>query len=171
MTVRRLLVPVLVAGGLLVLAACSSDPTLDQSATERAVGKAVAADVDPKVTATRCPEDLDREEGGRFECTVQLQGAGTLPVTVTQVDGDGKLRVVPGAAIVTQERVAAELKAALKDEFDRNFQVACDLDAVAVREPGSTATCTARDSTSRRTVTVKVTDAAGTLDFTIGKAS
>lgn len=173
MTVLRRLVPVLAVSGLLVLAACSDGAdTLDQAATERAVGKAVAAKVDPKVTATTCPDPIEREEDGRFTCTVTLQGAGDLPVSVTQTDEDGTLRVVPGAAVVTQERVTSELKAALKEQFGRSFQVACDLDDdVAVRAPGSTATCTARDATSRRTVAVTVTDTAGTLSFDVGDAS
>jgi len=163
----------LVAAGLVLLGACSGDAgTLDQAATQRAVGKAVGAQVDAKVTATSCEEPIDREEGATFACEVTLKGAGDLPVTVTQVDGGGKLDVKPDAAVVTRERLASELKASLKEQFERSFQVACDDDpAVAVRKPGSTSTCIARDATSRRTVTVTVTDPAGTLAFAVGKAT
>lgn len=169
--VHRLAALVAVAG-LALLAACSDDAgTLEPTATQRAVGKAVAAEVDPKVTSTSCPDEIERDEGATFTCVVVLQGAGKLPVTVTQADGDGALDVEPEAAVVTQERITSELKASLKDQFERNFQVSCDTDEVAVREPGSTSTCAARDATSRRTVTVTVTDAAGTLAFEVEDAA
>ena len=170
MTVRPAVWAV-VAAAVLVLAACSDEAsTLDRSATQDAVGEAVAADVEPKVTATRCPDPIEREQGATFTCTVTLQGAGKLPVTVTQVDADGALEVQPTAAVVTRERIASELKASLKGQFERSFQVNCDdTDEVAVREPDSTSTCIARDASSRRSVTVTVTDASGTLAFAVGK--
>ena len=76
--------------------------------------------------------------------------------------------MVPRSAVVTQERMAAELKATLSEQFGRSFQVACEVDAVAVRAPGSESVCIARDRSSRRNVTVTVTDAAGTLAFAVG---
>ena len=78
--------------GLVALGACS-DPadTLDQAATERAVGRAVAAEVEPTVTATRCAGSLEAAPGGTFSCKVTLQGAGTLSVAVRQTDDEGTL--------------------------------------------------------------------------------
>jgi hypothetical protein len=156
---------------LVVLAACSDDAgTLDRAATERAVGKAVAAKVDGKVQSTHCSEPLDRQAGLSFPCRVELRGAGDLTVRVEQVDGEGTLDVTPEAAVVTRERIVSELKESLKDQFERSFQVACDdTPEIAVRKVASTSTCLARDATSRRTVTVTVSDAAGTLAFAVGK--
>lgn len=163
----------LLVAGLVLLAACSDEAgTLDQAATQRAVAKAVGGEVDAKVTSAACERPIDRKEGATFTCDVTLTGAGELPVTVTQLDDEGKLDVEPEAAVVERERIASELKASLKDQFQRSFQVACDDDAAtAVRKPGSTSTCTARDATSRRTVTVTVTDTAGTLAFEVGEAT
>ena len=114
--------------------------------------------------------DLKREQGGTFTCTVTLKQAGTLPVDVRQTDGDGTLDVTPTAAVVTKERIAKELSASLKKRFGRSFEVRCSGDPVAVRAPGSTSTCSAKDATSKRGVTVTVTDAAGTLDFAVAPA-
>lgn len=159
--------------GIVLLGGCSDDGgTLDQAATQRAVGKAVAARVDVEVVSTACTEPFDRQEGHTFSCDVKLEGAGELPVTVTQLDDEGTLDVTPDAAVVTRERIASELKASLKDQFERSFQVACDdLAAVAVYKAGSQVACIARDATSRRTVAVTVTDTAGTLAFAVGKAT
>lgn len=173
MTVRRAVAAavLVLALAVAVLAACSDEAdTLDPAKTQQAVGDAVAKQVEPKVTATRCTGSLEREAGATFRCTVTLQGAGKLPVTVQQVDEDGTLEVEPDAAVVAQERIVTELKASLKERFGRNFQVKCDGPEVEVREPDSTSTCIARDASSRREVTITVTDAAGTLAFDVGGA-
>lgn len=159
------------AACLLVLAACG-DPadSLDDAATERAVGRAVAADVAPEVTATRCPAEIPKADGGTFECVVTLAGVGPLPVEVTQVDDEGTLDVEPSAALVTVDRITEELAASLKERFGREFTVRCSGEDVEVREPASTSTCSARDATSAREVTVTVVDPAGTLAFTVAPA-
>ena len=172
MTVRRRAVALLLVVGLAALVACSDRAdSLDPSKTQEAVGAAVADQVEPKVTATRCTGSLEREVDATFRCTVTLQGVGKLPVTVRQVDDDGTLDVTPDAAVVTRERIVSELKASLKRSFERNFQVQCDGPTIEVRTPDSTSTCVARDANSRRKVTVTVTDASGTLAFEVGGAA
>ncbi len=172
MSVRAPIVrPLAVAAVLLTLAACGDEAdTLDDTATERAVGRAVAAEVKPNVTATRCAGDLVRERGATFTCTVTLKGAGDLPVEVRQVDDDGTLDVTPTAAVVTNERITSELASALEEGFGRTFEVRCSGDPTEVRMPESTSTCSARDGSSAREVTVTVTDAAGTLAFAVAPA-
>lgn len=170
MSVVRLFaqVVVAVAACAAVSTACSgSTPTLDPAATERAVGRAVAAKVAPPVSATECGEDLEQEDGGTFACTVTLKGVGELRVDVEQVDDEGTLAVEPTAAVVTRQRITDELTASLKKRFGRTFTVRCSGGATEVREPASTSTCSARDATSARGVTVTVTDAAGTLAFAV----
>jgi len=166
-SVRGLLL-LAVASGLVASTGCSDEAgTLDQAATERAVGRAVAAEVEPNVTATRCPDELLEEVGGRFTCTVTLKGAGDLPVDVRQADDEGTLDVTPAAAVVTTNRIVSELTKALETQFKRTFTVRCSGDPVQVRKPSSSSTCSAKDKTSRREITVTVTDAAGTLDFVV----
>lgn len=153
---------------LLVLGACSSTAkTLDGPATERAVGRAVAAKVEPAVAATTCPAELPRGKGEEFTCKVELGGkAGTMRVRVSQLDDQGKLSVEPLDAVVSGEATAATLKAKLRTQFKRSFQVTCGT-GWKVRSPGDTFPCRARDKTSRRSVDVTVEDAAGTLSFQV----
>lgn len=168
--VARLLAFAAVAS-LVALTACSDQPdTLDRAATEGAVGRAVAADVAPSVTATRCPSERPREVGGTFTCKVTLEADKVLPVDVRQVDAKGALDVTPAAAVVFTERIVKELTAALKKEFGRSFTVRCDGETFEIRPPDSRSACRARDKTSSRKVTVTVTDAAGTLAFAVARA-
>ncbi len=168
---RVLLLVAAAVGGLAALAACSGEAgTLDRPATEVAVGRAVAAEVEPAVTATRCSGELPQDIGGTFTCTVTLKGAGVLTVQVRQVDGDGELDVTPAAAVVSTDRIVEELTGALRKQFKRSFAVRCEGDPFEVRTPSSTSICTARDKTSTRKVTVTVTDPAGTLAFAVAPA-
>ena len=150
-------------------AGCSdSADSLDRSATQRAVGRAVAAEVEPKVLATTCPADLPAKQGARFTCEVRLGGdAGILAVRVRQVDEDGRLEVEPAAAVLSDAAIARALKRELADRFSRSFQVDCGDQGPAVRPAESVLACTARDQTGRRTVDVRIVDAEGTLAFAV----
>lgn len=167
---RRLLV---VAAAVAALAtACTTEAsTLDQAATQRAVGRALADQIEPKVTATTCPADLPLERGEQFDCMVELAGdVGTMPVLVTLIDVDGALQVVPQAALIARPDASTQAKASLDEVFGRSFQVDCGDDAgdgLRVFEPGETFECRARDRSSRRTITVTVVDAAGALTFAV----
>ncbi|WP_426571659.1 DUF4333 domain-containing protein [Aquihabitans sp. McL0605] len=170
---RRTGAAMVLAVGLLVAAAACSDSasTLDQAATERAVGRSVAAKVEPAVKSTTCPADLPKGTGRTFECRIVLGSkAGTLRVTVRQTDDRGTLRVTPLAAVVSSDQVAAKLSASLAKQFGRKFLVDCRKGGFEVRAPRSTSTCSAADLTSKRSVTVTVVDPSGTLSFTVKPA-
>ena len=156
-----------------LISGCSKKAnTLDEAGTERAVGRAVAAQVQPTVNATTCNGDLTKGKGRHFTCKVTLGGkAGTLPVVVRQVDAAGTLRVTPSAAVVSDAVIARQLKASLTKQFGRSFQVDCGDGGYQVRAKGSTSTCKARDRTSRRKVVVTVVDTDGTLSFEVGAAA
>jgi len=161
---------VAVVAAIGVLGGCGSGAgTLDQAATETAVGDAVAGDLGVDVVATACPRDVAATRGERFSCSVDLGEMGDLPVSVRVTDDDAALRVVPDAAVLADAEIARQLKAALKAEFDRSFQVDCGDGGPQVRLPDDTFVCRARDKTSRRSVEVTVTDAAGTLSFEVRK--
>ena len=157
---------------LLGAAACSDDAdTLDRAATQRAVGRKVAAKVEPNVRKTTCPVELPMAEGSSFECTIELaSAAGTLRVEVTQTDDRGSLEVVPLAALISDAQITAQLEELLGKQFGRPFAVDCGEKGFRVRPPESTSSCTAADLTSERKVAVTVVDAAGTLAFEVEPA-
>lgn len=158
----------------MALVACGSSPaTLDQAATEAAVAEAVAESLELEAGAAdvRCPAEVPVAAGEAFACTVSLGEPGELDVAVEVTDDDGTLDVVPQAALIDPVAAAEQLKATLRSEFGRSFQVDCGDDPAAVRAEGDTFTCRARDKTSRRSVTVTVVDAAGTLSFEVAEPS
>lgn len=157
---------VAVGGGACSRPADQLDPT---TASEQ-IAAAVTSELAISVDEVGCPDDLPLGEGEGFDCDVELaDGAGTLPVTVAQVDDEGTLQVVPGAVVRSDAELADDLRAALRDAFDRSFQVDCGDGPAVVRAPGSELTCRARDASSRRSVTVTVTDERGSLRFELSE--
>jgi hypothetical protein len=157
-------------GLLAALAACSQDPAqLDQSATQSAVAKVVAARVDPPVASVVCPGTLRRGKGIRASCRATLRGAkDPLRLTVRQVDDQGRLDVVLLDAVIDRGTVAEDLRRTLIDKLRRSFIVDCGAAGPRVVRPGTTFACKARDAGGRRTVRATVTDAAGTMRYAIG---
>lgn len=166
MRTAQLVVSAIVA--LAVLAGCSQPAeTLERAGTQRAVSRVITGRVDGAVPTTSCPRDIARGKGRTVTCTVTLKGTeGTVRTRVRQVDGDGTLAVSVLDAVVANSRVTTELKAQLKARFARAFQADCG-QGLRIVAPGETFRCRARDAGGRRTVTVTVTDPAGTLRFRV----
>lgn len=154
----------------LIAAGCSSgSSTLDTGATETAVALALGADLPVEVLGVECPAEIDQGVDVRIECSALLaDDAGTMGVRVTQVDEKATLRVVAQAAVLSDGEMAVAAKAALRDSFERSFQVDCGEGPPKVRIQGDTITCRARDADTRRELTITVADRAGTLSFAVG---
>ncbi|MGI8754560.1 MAG: DUF4333 domain-containing protein [Acidimicrobiales bacterium] len=165
-TSRLAVVTTLVA--LVILAGCSRPAkTLERAGTQRAVSRVITDRVDGAVPTTSCPQDIARGKGRTVTCKVTLKGTeGTARTRVRQLDGDGTLDVSVLDAVVANSRVTAELKAQLKARFGRAFQADCGK-GLRIVAPGESFRCRARDASGRRTVTVTVTDPAGTLRFRV----
>lgn len=150
------------------LAGCSGTATtLDQSATQRAVGAVVAERAGVAALSTRCPDPIPRGTGRSVDCKVSLAGGlGYARARVVQADDQGRLTVTVLDAILRDAQVASDLKAHLKASFHRSFQVACGSSSRVVR-PGGSFRCRARDADGRRDVLVKVLDRAGTVSYQV----
>jgi hypothetical protein len=153
-----------------VVGSCAAEAeVLDQSATQAAVAKVVAARVEPPVVAVVCPGKIRRGAGRRSSCRATLKGvAAPLRLRVRQVDGEGRLDVVLLDAVIDRGDVAEDLRRTLIDRLKRSFIVDCGPAGARVVRPGATFSCKARDAAGRRSVDVTVADAAGTLRYDIG---
>ncbi len=175
MIVRRsvpsLVVSVALAAGLgLGAAGCAEEAdTLDRAATQRAVEKVIDARLDVDVDRVTCPADIPLGTGREVACRASLEGVDDdLRLTVTQRGDEGELDVELLDAVVDPTDVAEDLHGQLVAEFARSFLADCGDGGPQVVEPGETIECVARDAGSRRTVTVTVVDAAGTLRYELG---
>ncbi|QXC63251.1 DUF4333 domain-containing protein [Aquihabitans sp. G128] len=167
---RVLLALALVLG---VAAGCSRTKqatTLDTDGTERAIDKVIGSRIEPDVKEVRCPADIARGKGRSFSCRALLEGTGgEVRLRVRQVDADGTLDVDLLDAVVDRKAVATDLRRQLVKRFLRTFTVDCGTEAISVVAPGSTFTCSAKDPAGKRTITVTVTDAAGTVSYDIAE--
>lgn len=168
---RRTMGALVMAAALIAtVAGCSqSEATLDRAATERAVAKVIGGRIGPRVARVRCPDDIARKKGAVVTCRAVLAGdLGDVRLQVTQTDDDADLAVDLLDAVLERDAVAEDLRRSLVKEYRRTFTVECDTAEVTVIASEGTFTCTAEDATTRRTVTVIVTDASGTLSYDIG---
>jgi hypothetical protein len=157
-----------VAASLALLIGCSDEPPLlDRSETEAAVSDTVSEVLAPEVATVSCPAEVERIEGGRFECTVGLVALGPVRVTVRQLDDDGRLEVEVLDAVLADAAVALQLQAELQREFGREFATECGDARYRVWSPGDTFVCRADDGDGPRSVDVTVLDPAGTLSFEV----
>ena len=158
---------------LAALSACSSDAdTLDQPATERAVTKAVQADLPQTVERVTCPEPIPLGESTTVRCQAELTGVvGAMGLDVEQV-ADDELDVTLLDAVIDPALVADELERQLLATYLRTFTADCGAAGAEVLAPGSTVPCTVADDADgvERAATATVDDAAGTLRFSVAGA-
>ncbi len=160
----------LLVGALVALSACSSDAdTLDRPATERAVTKAVQADLPQTVEGVTCPEQIPLGEGATVRCQATLTDVvGAMGLDVEQMAGD-ELDVTLLDALIDPAVVADELERQLLATYLRTFTADCGKAGAKVLAPGSTVSCTVVDDGDgvERAATATVDDAAGTLRFSV----
>jgi len=159
---------VLVAGlTLLAASGCSRTARLDMAKARLEITRSLTSTFDLPVTDTRCPDKAEVKAGASFRCQVRIADQ-PLTVRVVQRDDEGNLRVVPTAAVLVLAKVRTDLMATLAAQLKKKgVRVDCGTARVKVAPPGSTFTCKVSDGRTRKTVTVRVRDAAGSLTYTL----
>ena len=76
---------------VLALAACG-ESTLDANQIEEEITPQVEEQTGTRDVAIDCPDDVEAEEGGKFECDLSAQGGIEAKVEVTQDDDEGNVR-------------------------------------------------------------------------------
>ncbi len=76
------------AGGL--TSGCGTE-TLDSSQVEREIKEGIEKQSGPGTIQVECPDDVEKEAGGRFTCTARTPGA-EAPVEVVQRNDEGNIR-------------------------------------------------------------------------------
>lgn len=87
-TIRTLFLAVLLVGGGLLLASCSSEKSVSQSDVEDEVSSQLESQLGAAPDVS-CPDDLKAEVDQTMDCQVTTADQTvTVTVTVTSVDGD-----------------------------------------------------------------------------------
>src|SRR5688500_5401187 len=74
----------------LLFASCSTSKTLEAEDLNEQIAAELQDTFEIEATFD-CPEDIEAEEGATFECTAEDTAGTSLPVRVTQTDGDGNV--------------------------------------------------------------------------------
>ena len=153
----------------LFLIGCGSDGAdFDGADVEDRLAGSLAERWDRPVDEVSCPDRPAARSGSTFRCTATVDGVdGRLRVEVA-VGADDRLDVVPLDALVDRAAVAAEIRRLLVQRHGRPFEATCGEGSIVV-EPGGTVACAVVDGDEEPTVTVTVTDAAGTLEVAVSR--
>lgn len=147
--------------------ACGEPAVLDGPRSEERIGERLAEAYGIDVGRVTCPEDVEVEEGASFPCTAAV-GDETVEVDVRQTDDEGTLQVTSRAAILSTDRVEADIATTLADRFERDdVEVTCEGPEVRIEEPEDTFACEAVDGDETKAVEVRVRDTRGALAYTL----
>jgi hypothetical protein len=170
--VRRL-GPVL-AGVLVVVAACGSGPTrLDMALADRQI-LAYLQSTFPKakITKVTCPVEVDAKKGRTFTCATPV-GTDTLHVKVTVEDDKGtSITYVPVEAVLDMDQVAIDVAGIVVTSFTGSVSVDCGTDKIRAFKPGTTFQCHGSDPLgTTKVIEATVKDISGALDVKVVQTS
>ena len=160
------------AGSALLLSGCSFEfsaggPDLSQI-EQKLVDEQKKVTPDLEVTGATCPDDVDVEEGAKFECTVEIEGVeAPYSVTLNDVNEDEErvnFHSEPAKPIIDVSLVTEFLRGNL-NEASQDAEVDCGDEAVIVTEVGGTIECTVSDETGSETVSLVVKNLQGDIGF------
>jgi hypothetical protein len=150
-----------IPAGLLALAAATAascgDAMIDTARAERVIRAAVAEQLQSRVAAVACPEDVRKEPGGRFTCTVTGADSSKGAAVVTQRENGGFSVNAPFLNVREAEGVmAAQIGRRIKRD---DVRVSCP--EIVVDRKGRRFACTATAGDRSARFTVRLTDGAG----------
>ncbi len=155
---------IFVAAGL---SACgSSERHLNSASVERAIAKSILEE--RKIHAVvSCPSRVPQQSGRTFTCTAHLD-VGTYPVTVTEIDGSGRVRYQDDRPLVVLNiaRVQRAIEASVFNQ--RRLHATASCPSEVLQRAGIVFRCTAvvRGQTRRYPFAVREVDSAGHVRYT-----
>ena len=151
--------------GLLAVAGCGSDDTVDASKAEQGIESSSLSTSTTQITSASCPDDVKKEKDGTFTCDVKLSGGGKAEVTVTQTSDHNTFSYAfkSGSVELPGSTVDKEIEQDLADAGIEGATVNCP--ATVPVTPGTTVTCPITTASGRQaTVSFEFSDSSGTVD-------
>ena len=147
---------------LVLFASCSTSKTLEADD----LNEQIAAELEDTfgIEATvECPDDVEAEQGGNFECSAEDSAGTSLPVQVTQTDGDGNVDWTMD--VFDLSIVEDGLEPEVSEAVDAQIDIECPRVFVET-DPGTTFDCPVSDERDREGI-IRITalDEAGQLDW------
>ncbi len=156
---------VAVVVGLLAMAGCGSDDTVDASKAEQGIESSSLSTSTTQITSASCPDDVKKEKDGTFTCDVKLSGGGKAEVTVTQTSDRNTFSYAfkSGSVVLPGSTVDKAIEQDLADAGIKDATVNCP--ATVPVKTGTTVTCPVTTASGRQaTVSFEFSDSSGTVD-------
>lgn len=156
-------VPALAAG-------CSGD-AYDVAKAEREIGLFVDRTFEGVETGeVTCPDDVDANEGTKFDCTAEVEGQD-LRIEVTMTDDDSNATFEAIQAVLDLRRAEEAMGSDIGAQIGATVEVDCGETDFLVKDPGDTFECTANDEDGNSvTLVATVTDTDGHIQYeTVGE--
>jgi Tfp pilus assembly protein FimT len=155
--------PILACAALMLLpVACGGtgvSKVLDATATGGQISDDLVATLAVSRPAVSCPSGVKVKAHKTFDCHTAVDGQ-PLTVHVTMTDDQGHLTTTPGAAVIIVAKIAASIQT-----NEAKATVRCGPNAVLVKQPHDTFTCTAATASGPVTYRVTVQDLAGRVRY------
>lgn len=134
---------------IICLSACgSSTRSLDSAKIERSIARSILNEREVRTTVS-CPPGTPQRAGQVFTCEAHMD-VGAYPVTVTELDGSGKVSYRSSRPLIALNvaRVQRAIEASIGNQRHVNARVSCPTEVL--QRAGITFRCTAViDGTSR----------------------
>jgi hypothetical protein len=163
---------VAVVVGLLAIAGCGSDDTVDASKAEQGIESSSLSTSTTQITSASCPDDVKKEKDKTFTCDIKLSGGGKAQVKVTQTSDHNTFSYAfkAGSVEIPGSTVDKEIEQNLADAGIKDATVNCP--ATVPVKPGTTVTCPVATASGRQaTVSFEFSDSSGTVDSSSVKES
>jgi hypothetical protein len=151
--------------GLLAMAGCGSDDTVDATKAEQGIESSSLSTSTTQITSASCPDDVTKEKDGTFTCDVKLSGGGKAKVTVTQTSDRNTFSYAfkSGSVVLPGSTVDKTIEQDLADAGITGATVNCP--ATVPVKTGTTVTCPVTTASGRQaTVSFEFSDSSGTVD-------
>lgn len=149
-------------GATLIFASCSATKTLEAEDLNEQIAAELQDTFGIEATVD-CPDDIEAEEGGTFECSAEDSAGTSLPIQVTQTDGDGNVDWTMD--VFDLSIVEDGLEPEVSEAVDAQIDIECPRVFIET-EPGTTFDCPVSDEQNREGI-IRITalDEAGQLDW------
>jgi len=110
---------------MVLLAACSESKVIDDAKLKTEITNLFQTH-NVEIASVTCPEEIEVDDGGSFDCEAMTTDGLALPVGVTMTDGDGTVDIAAGREVLlvtdAEVQVAAQR---LADDLGMDVNITC----------------------------------------------
>jgi hypothetical protein len=146
----------LMAIGMVLFALVACTKKIDPDKLDKLITGMFEEQLDLEVTEIDCPKDIKVEEGETFECVVEVDPKGKVPVIVKMTDSTGSIEAKTKYDVLNPKKLAKEIRGKLRNR-GISGKVDCG-DKVRTVKPDTDFKCKLKDGSSKKTIKVEINE-------------